>query len=120
MIDVSDGLYRDLGHILDASEVGARLRFGEIPRAPALQAFLDRIDADPAQYLLGSGEGFCLLAALPPDRLESLRRRAERADWSFAAIGDIVAAESGLEVVDETGCNMTVPSLGYQHFAEQS
>jgi thiamine-monophosphate kinase len=31
MIDVSDGLAQDLGHILKASKVGARLQLEQIP-----------------------------------------------------------------------------------------
>ena len=41
MIDVSDGLAQDLGHILKASQVGARLQLENLPISPALQALDD-------------------------------------------------------------------------------
>ena len=38
MIDVSDGLAQDLGHILKGSSVGAILQLEDLPISPALQA----------------------------------------------------------------------------------
>ena len=37
MIDVSDGLAQDLGHILDASKVGAKINLNQLPINPALR-----------------------------------------------------------------------------------
>lgn len=42
MIDVSDGLAQDLGHILKASKVGARLILEKLPVDPVLQQLEER------------------------------------------------------------------------------
>jgi len=39
-IDISDGLLADLGHILEASQVGAQLDFAALPVSPVLRACL--------------------------------------------------------------------------------
>src|SRR5690606_7961879 len=49
MIDVSDGLAQDLGHILKASQVGAKLRLENLPISSALQALSE---AQKWQYAL--------------------------------------------------------------------
>lgn len=59
MLDVSDGLVGDLGHILDASGVGASLDLGAIPRGPALAALL-------AGDTHGAAEAQSGAAAAPP------------------------------------------------------
>ena len=62
MIDISDGLARDLGHICRASGVGARINADAVPVAAP---------ADLAAAL-GDGEDYELLFALPPDQADRL------------------------------------------------
>ncbi|KPJ78719.1 MAG: hypothetical protein AMJ54_01955 [Deltaproteobacteria bacterium SG8_13] len=70
-IDVSDGLSSDLGHILRASGVGARLFALQMPVSSQLQAFCARFGFDPVDYALAGGEDYTLLFAA--DRNEAAR-----------------------------------------------
>jgi thiamine-monophosphate kinase len=66
MIDVSDGLVRDAGHLADASGVVLDLRSAALridaPVAEAAAAF----NLDPLAWVLGGGEDHALLATFPP------------------------------------------------------
>ncbi|MDT7614360.1 MAG: thiamine-monophosphate kinase [Pseudonocardiales bacterium] len=65
MIDVSDGLLADLGHIADASGLVLDVRVPEVPdRLAEVGAALG---ADPVHWLLTGGEDHALAATFPPD-----------------------------------------------------
>jgi thiamine-monophosphate kinase len=66
MIDVSDGLLADLGHIADASGVAIDVRSGSIPLAPRLSDVAAALGADPLRWLLTGGEDHALVATFPP------------------------------------------------------
>lgn len=118
LIDVSDGLAQDLGHICSQSEVGARVELGSVPRDPEL-AECAAARGDPIQpYLTSGGEDFCLLGTVAPEEVERLERRAGRASWSYAWIGDIVPAASGVEFIGTDGEPVDLSETGYRHFSE--
>ena len=62
MLDVSDGLTGDLGHLLDAGGVGARIDLARIPASPALAQLRDGAGRALAQEcLLAGGDDYELL-----------------------------------------------------------
>lgn len=72
MIDVSDGLAADLGHLLDASGVGAIVDAASIPIHPDVA--LSPNQQTPLQRALGDGEDFELIFTLSPADSELLPR----------------------------------------------
>ncbi len=98
MIDISDGLGADAGHLADASGVGLRIEAGAVPLAPAARRMSEANELDP-WWLLGGGEDYELLASIPLDRLSSVERRLHEAEEGVALtrIGEVVAG-SGVEV----------------------
>ena len=67
MVDVSDGLVRDLGHVAAASGVAIALS-SDAFHVP--QEFLDTaraLNADPLHWLLGGGDDHALAACFPAD-----------------------------------------------------
>ena len=69
MIDVSDGLAQDLGHILKASKVGARLILEKLPVDPVLQQLEER---QRWQYALAGGDDYELCFTITPQNYEKL------------------------------------------------
>lgn len=65
-IDVSDGLAADLGHLLRASGVGARVDPAALPRPRGFERACAELGADPLALLVGGGEDFELLFTLRP------------------------------------------------------
>jgi thiamine-monophosphate kinase len=64
LIDISDGLAADLGHILDESRVGAVLDAAAIPIAPAARELSQRDGRSPLDHALADGEDFELIFTL--------------------------------------------------------
>ncbi|HTF54193.1 MAG TPA: thiamine-phosphate kinase [Pseudonocardia sp.] len=67
MIDVSDGLLADLGHVAKASGVSLDVRSKAVPLAPRLAEVATALGADAMRWLLTGGEDHALAAAFPPD-----------------------------------------------------
>jgi len=65
-IDVSDGLVADLGHLLRASGVGARIDPARVPRPAGFAAACARLGVDPERLALAGGEDYELLFTLRP------------------------------------------------------
>ena len=103
MIDISDGLLADLGHILGESKVGAVLEEEKIPR----RAYVS------AQQALYDGEDFELLFTVPARKAALLLRQKR---FRFYPIGEIVPRAKGLLLRDKTGELTKTAPRGYAHF----
>lgn len=67
MIDTSDGLLADLGHIADASGVHIDLAADRLRPPPDLLKIAQDMGVDAAAWVLGGGEDHALVATFPPD-----------------------------------------------------
>ncbi|WP_151709458.1 thiamine-phosphate kinase [Acinetobacter brisouii] len=110
MIDISDGLAQDLGHILKASGVGATLSLDQLPLDPALQVLAPE---QRWQYALAGGDDYELCFTLSKDNYQRLCQL--NPTTPFTIIGSI-QAEFGLRL-EYQGQPQSLPLSGYQHFA---
>ena len=113
MIDVSDGPLADLGHILAASAVGARLEQAQLPLSPAFREELAG-NSHLVELALAGGEDYELLFTVPAEK-EALLASLDK-DVAVTRIGTIVEAEQGLQVVDEQGRVRVMEHKGFNHF----
>ncbi len=114
-IDLSDGLCGDLGHLLAASQVGARIDQAALPLSPALRSLAG---PQAVEWALRGGDDYELLFTVPPARVAALKARAGAWPSALSEIGEITA-RSGLAVVDEQGVARPLQT-GYDHFATDS
>ena len=113
-IDISDGLCGDLGHILEASGVGASLDVDAIPGHPALAQVLPRRETR-YDYILAGGEDYELCLCVAPAEVETVCALLRKAECSPAVIG-YIEAQAGLRLRDAAGKCVTVPTPSFQHF----
>lgn len=111
-IDLSDGLAGDLGHILQASGVGAELALAELPLAPDLQALPE---AQRLDCLLNGGDDYELLFSAPPDARAAIEAAARTSQTPVHRVGRI-RAEPGLRWLDATGLPVVLRVHGFDHF----
>ena len=113
-LDVSDGLTGDLGHILEASRVGARIDVAQIPCADPLRAKLGGDERELAlSALLAGGDDYELCFTAPPTRRGAIERLATT---PVARIGRIVEG-TGVAALDAHGAAWQPRRAGYRHFA---
>jgi thiamine-monophosphate kinase len=66
MIDISDGLLQDLGHIATAGVVGIDVRTETFEVPDQMRDAATALGVDPFQWLLGGGDDHALAATFPP------------------------------------------------------
>lgn len=114
MLDVSDGLLGDLGHILEQSAVGAVISAGALPLAPLEAACGDAALAFRA--CTAGGDDYELLFTAPVARRAEVGALAERLHLPLHRIGSITPAEQGLRLRDHDGQLRPLAANGYDHF----
>src|SRR5574340_849197 len=112
-IDVSDGLLADLGHILEASGVGARVDLLSLPVSPAVSRHL----GEPLgkRCVLSGGADYELCFTAPRARRAELMRIAAKLGLPLTPIGEIVAGRKCV-VHDAAGNPIQPEYSGYDHF----
>lgn len=114
MIDISDGLSTDLGHILDESSVGAIIHAAAIPVAECVLPVASGASGiDPLSLALNGGEEYELLFTVRPENDEQVIALAEALSARITAIGEIVA-EKSLNL-ERAGAFESIQPSGYEH-----
>ena len=116
MIDVSDGLLQDLGHLCEASHVGALVEADRLPLSDAYRTVAGS-DCTPA---LTGGEDYELLFSAPRAARPALRDMAGAPDCALTRIGRVQPQDGGVGVVLPDGVHPAAEFSGFDHFASRA
>ncbi len=115
-IDISDGLLSDLGHVLKASRVGARINTEAIPLSVAL---LEGFEPSQAlRWALNGGEDYELCFTVPEVNRGALAVALDHLGVAYHCIGQIAPEADGL-VLLEHGKPARFDLKGYDHFGRK-
>jgi thiamine-monophosphate kinase len=114
MIDVSDGLVADLGHICETSGVGAIVELAALPLSPAARLIAA---GEPALLprLACGGDDYELLFTAPEAAEARIAALAAELALPITRIGRIESG-AGVRLVDRAGQEIGVDGGGYRHF----
>jgi len=114
MMDVSDGLVQDLGHLARASGLAAIIEAASLPLSPPFQQAISR-DRRHLMAALAGGDDYELLFAAPAAAAPAIAALVRETGVAITAIGRMEQG-SGVRVVDGDGASMAIPVGGYRHF----
>ena len=123
VIDISDGLLADLGHILDTGGQGATIRVDELPRSQAFLAALERAGEERASWFhalpLSAGDDYELCFTVPERCCAAVVQALQQLAIPVTAIG-VVEAAPGIRCVLADGSTYRPQTTGYRHFGGNS
>jgi thiamine-monophosphate kinase len=113
MIDISDGLVQDLGHICRASGVGATIHADRLPLSPAYRALCGTDDIVSA---LSGGEDYELLFCAQRRNRARIEKLPARAGVTITRIGACTAGDPNVAILDASGKSLRIRVSGHDHF----
>ena len=114
-IDVSDGFAQDLGHILEASGVGAIVEWEALPSAPELKKLHDK--KQKAKIILSGGDDYELVFTAKKKQRDAIGALAKELALPLTRVGAVEKGNPNLSVVDRHRKPVPV-GPGFDHFGK--
>lgn len=113
-IDISDGLFADLGHILESSHCGAEIVLNKIPVSIQMKNYLSNTNKTLGIHQLMTGDDYELCFTVSEENEARIKEIADNLDIPLSCIGVITQGE-GITFMNN-GKVIFVPQTGFDHF----
>lgn len=114
-IDISDGLFSDLGHVCRASNLGAAIQLDALPCSPELAQSFDAAKRCGFQTAGGDDYEICFTASeVQRSHIEGL---AAETGVALTRIGQMVSSTEGVFGLDADGNQWRPSRTGWVHFS---
>lgn len=118
MIDTSDGLLGDLGHICKESGVGALLIQENLPLSEDLKKGATQLGLDPYELVLHDSDDYELIITCPPDKVAEIRSTVAKVSHvPVTEVGRITDKVGDIQVILPDGSKRSFSPKGWDHFA---
>ena len=117
MIDTSDGLLGDLGHICRASGVGAQLIQESLPLGEALQETAMKQGLDPYDIVLHDSDDYELIITCSSNHVDRIRSLIQAlSDVAVTEVGQITEDAGSIKLIRRDGTAHEIFPGGWDHF----
>lgn len=111
--DISDGLYADLSHICECSNIGAEIFLEQIPLSDYGRKAL-REDKDFIKKAITSGDDYELVFTAPANLQEKIAFLARELNLNITEIGKVTQGNE-INIIDKNGEKLQLQTKGYTH-----
>ncbi|MDX1812382.1 MAG: thiamine-phosphate kinase [Gammaproteobacteria bacterium] len=112
-IDISDGLYADLSHILEASKVGANVCVSDLPVSRSYRWCQQ--NANEYDLALTGGDDYELCLTIAPENENSFLQKADELNCRVTKVGEVCEGKQ-LTLLKSDGQAYSLQGRSYEHF----
>ncbi len=113
-IDISDGLISDLGHICQASNVGANIVLDAIPFSDLMRDNL--LEEDALNFALSGGDDYELLFTVSEDNKVGMQTALSHVATDITCIGQINLSQTITTTLNDEA--VSINTSGFEHFSK--
>jgi thiamine-monophosphate kinase len=115
MIDISDGLLADLGHICQQSGCGAEVKLEQLPLSSGFKTYVRNQPVFPWHLAISGGEDYELCFTAPVCNHGAIQKISKTAGIPLTVVGKVTNSRQVHAILPD-GTNFQPSASGYTHF----